>query len=60
LKLELITLNERVEKIESSWGTDVAGFQRYNRGEFARLKERVDSEVADLKQQLTALKDILK
>jgi len=57
--LDLVALEDRVKIIEESWEKDVSAFQRYNRGEFARLKEKVEKEVATLKDSIKRLKNIL-
>jgi len=57
--LEYSDLRERIQSIEDGWETDVTAFQRYNRGEYARLKQAVQESLDDLKKQLQSLKDIL-
>jgi septation ring formation regulator EzrA len=57
--IEYSNLQERVETIEKGWETDVSAFQKYNRGEFARLKESVKNSLDELKKQIQSLKDIL-
>ena len=57
--LEYSELEERIKIIEDGWQTDVTGFQKYNRGEYARFRQSVKDDLDALKKQILALKDIL-
>lgn len=60
IHLKYVDLSDRLTTIEKGWETDVAAFQRYNRGEFARLKEAVEKEIAELREHIKLLKDIFR
>jgi len=58
LHLANSSLDDRIGKIEKAWATDVTAFQRYNRGEFSRLKESIEHDIHELKTQIQTLRDI--